>query len=124
MEVPRLTVDTEIDFEEITPRLIKLLKMLAPFGSANHHPVLVTRNLSLVGNPNLIGVDKNHLKFKVRAREKVFEAIAFGMADYADRLRAFPNQISLAYSVEENAWNGQTTIQLRVKDIRVGSEDG
>ena len=122
--IPRLTVDTEIDLEEITPRLIKLLKMLAPFGPNNHHPVLVTRNMSLVGNPNVIGIDKNHLKFKVRRGEKVFDAIAFGMAGYANRLRTYPNQISLAYSVEENAWNGQTTIQLRVKDIKVGSEDG
>lgn len=122
--IPRLTVDTEIDLEEITPRLIKLLKMLAPFGSENHHPVLVTRNLSLAGNPNLIGIEKNHLKFKIRGGEKVFDAIAFGMAGYADGLRANPNQISLAYSVEENAWNGQTTLQLRVKDIKVGSHDG
>jgi len=122
--IQKLTIDTELELSEITPRMVKLLKMLAPFGPENHHPVFVTRRLSLVGGPNLIGNERNHLKFRVRKGDQVFEAIGFGMAGYADRLRANPDAIDLAYTVEENTWNGQTTIQLRLKDIGAGEPDG
>jgi len=118
--IPRLNIDTEIEFDEVTPRLMKLLKMLGPFGPENNHPVLVSRNLSLVGAPNIIGSEKTHLKFKVRQNNQVFDAIAFGMADYAEQLRAQPNQVHLAYTLEENTWNGKTSTQLRIKDIAIG----
>ena len=121
--IPTLPVDTEIEFEEVTPRLMRLLKMLAPFGPENRHPVMVSRDLSLVGQPNVIGSDRRNLKFRVRQGSHVLEAIGFGMAEYADQLRAKPDQVSLAYALEENTWNGKTTIQLRVKDIKVGDSD-
>jgi len=121
--IPTLSVETEIEFEEVTPRLMRLLKMLAPFGPKNRHPVMVSRDLSLVGQPNVIGNDKRHLKFRVRQGSHVLEAIAFGMAEYADQLREQPDQVNLAYAIEENTWNGKTTIQLRVKDIKVGDSE-
>jgi single-stranded-DNA-specific exonuclease len=118
--IPRLNIDSEIEFDEVTPRLMKLLKMLGPFGPDNNHPVLVTRNLTLVGAPNIIGSEKTHLKFKVRQKNHVIDAIGFGMADYADQLRAQPNRVHLAYTLEENTWHGKTSTQLRIKDIVVG----
>ena len=118
--IPRLNIDSEIEFDEVTPRLMKLLKMLGPFGPDNNHPVLVSRNLTLVGAPNIIGSEKTHLKFKVRQKNHVIDAIGFGMADYADQLRAQPNRVHLAYTLEENTWHGKTSTQLRIKDIVVG----
>lgn len=118
--ISRLNIDSEIEFDEVTPRLMKLLKMLGPFGPDNNHPVLVSRNLTLVGAPNIIGSEKTHLKFKVRQKNHVIDAIGFGMADYADQLRAQPNRVHLAYTLEENTWHGKTSTQLRIKDIVVG----
>ena len=118
--ISRLTIDSEIEFDEVTPRLMKLLKMLGPFGPDNNHPVLASRNLTLVGAPNIIGREKTHLKFKVRQNNHVIDAIGFGMADYADQLRAQPNRVHLAYTLEENTWQGKTSTQLRIKDIVVG----
>lgn len=118
--ISRLNIDSEIEFDEVTPRLMKLLKMLGPFGPDNNHPVLVSRNLTLVGAPNIIGSEKTHLKFKVRQNNHVIDAIGFGMADYADQLRAQPNRVHLAYTLEENTWHGKTSTQLRIKDIVVG----
>ena len=118
--ISRLNIDSEIEFDEVTPRLMKLLKMLGPFGPDNNHPVLVSRNLTLVGAPNIIGSEKTHLKFKVRQNNHVIDAIGFGMADYADQLRAQPNRVHLAYTLEENTWHGKTSMQLRIKDIVVG----
>ncbi len=118
--ISRLTIDSEIEFDEVTPRLMKLLKMLGPFGPDNNHPVLASRNLTLVGPPNIIGSEKTHLKFKVRQNNHVIDAIGFGMADYADQLRAQPNRVHLVYTLEENTWQGKTSTQLRIKDIVVG----
>ena len=118
--ISRLTIDSEIEFDEVTPRLMKLLKMLGPFGPDNNHPVLASRNLTLVGAPNIIGSERTHLKFKVRQNNHVIDAIGFGMADYADQLRAQPNRVHLAYTLEENTWQGKTSTQLRIKDIVVG----
>ena len=117
--IPTLPIDTEIEFEEVTPRLIHLLKMLGPFGPGNRQPVLVSRNLSLVGPPNIIGSDKRHLKFKVRQNGCTLDAIGFGMADHAAQLRAHPDGIQMAFVLEENTWNGKTSIQLRVKDVKI-----
>lgn len=118
--ISRLNIDSEIEFDEVTPRLMKLLKMLGPFGPDNNHPVLVSRNLTLVGAPNIIGSEKTHLKFKVRQNNHVIDAIGFGMADSADQLLAQPNRVHLAYTLEENTWHGKTSTQLRIKDIVVG----
>ena len=118
--ISRLTIDSEIEFDEVTPRLMKLLKMLGPFGPDNNQPVLASRNLALVGPPNIIGSEKTHLKFKVRQNNHVIDAIGFGMADYADQLRAQPNRVHLVYTLEENTWQGKTSTQLRIKDIVVG----
>ncbi len=119
--IPKLEIDSEIELDEVTPRMVRLMKMLGPFGSANHHPVLVSRNLSLVGSPRILGVDKKHLKFRVRQKGRTMEAIGFGMADYADRLNDWRDQLDLAFTLEENTYRGETSLQLRIKDIKVGT---
>ena len=119
--MPRLEIDSEIELDEVTPRMVRLMKMLGPFGPANHHPVLVSRNLSLVGTPRTLGVDKKHLKFRVRQKGRTMEAIGFGMADYAGRLNASRDHLDLVFTLEENTYRGETNLQLRVKDIKVGT---
>ena len=56
----------------------------------------------------------------LKVQPHVIDAIGFGMADYADQLRAQPNRVHLAYTLEENTWHGKTSTQLRIKDIVVG----
>ncbi|MCY3771043.1 MAG: single-stranded-DNA-specific exonuclease RecJ [Gemmatimonadetes bacterium] len=119
--VPRLEIDSEIELDEVTPRMIKLMKMLGPFGPANTHPVLVSRNLSLVGSTRTIGVEKKHLKFRVRQNGRVMEAIGFGMADYAERVNDSRDQLDLAFTLEENTFRGETSLQLRIKDIKTAT---
>ncbi len=119
--VPRLEIDSEIELDEVTPRMVKLMKMLGPFGPANTHPVLVSRNLSLVGSTRTIGVEKKHLKFRVRQNGRVMEAIGFGMADYAERVNDSRDQLDLAFTLEENTFRGETSLQLRIKDIKTAT---
>ena len=119
--VPRLEIDSEIELEEVTPRMVRLMKMLEPFGPANKHPILMSRNLSLVGSPRTIGVDKRHLKFRVRQKNRIMNAIGFGMADSADLVIENRDRLDLAYILEENTFRGETSLQLRIKDIKAGT---
>ena len=119
--IPRLEIDSEIELNEMTPRMVRLMKMLGPFGPENRHPVLVSRNLSVVGNPRTIGMDKRHLKFRVKQKGRVMDAIGFGMAHFADRLNACRDHLDLAFTLEENTYRGETSLQLRIKDMKTGT---
>lgn len=116
MLVPKLNIDCEIDLNEINPRFVQLLKMMAPFGPQNLRPVLLSRNLQVVGTPGIVG--KNHLKFKVQQNGVVIDAIGFNLGDKLYRLTPGEKNLDLAYVVEENEYMGRTTLQLRIKDLR------
>ncbi|MYA77758.1 MAG: single-stranded-DNA-specific exonuclease RecJ [Gemmatimonadetes bacterium] len=119
--IPKLEIDSEIELDEVTPRMVKLMKMIGPFGPANHHPVLVSRNLSVVGKLRTIGMEKKHLRFRVRQKGRTMDAIGFGMAHFADRLNDSRDRLDLAYTLEENTFRGETSLQMRIKDIQLGT---
>jgi len=114
--VPRLTIDAEISLSEIDAMFLKLLRFFAPFGPHNMRPVFVSKNLQVGGTPTLVGA--NHLKFKVRQSDQVFDVIGFGMGELHYRVRSGESNLDLAYVIEENEWMGRKVIQLRAKDIR------
>lgn len=114
--VQRLVVDAEIELPEIDDNLVRILNQFAPFGPRNMRPVFISRNLRVVGTPRIVG--KNHLKFRVRQRGQVFDAIGFDLGDLCYRLTPGEDNLDMVYVIEENYWNGQTKIQLRVKDLR------
>lgn len=119
--ISTLPIDAEIAFKDIDPRLIRLLKLLAPFGPENRQPLLISRDLTVVGTPYTIGSEKTHLKFRVGQDGRTLDAIGFGLAAQVDQLRAQPSDLRLAFTLEENTWNGTTSLQLRVKDMKIGS---
>jgi single-stranded-DNA-specific exonuclease len=79
--------------------------------------VFVSRNLQVVGTPRVVG--KNHLKFRVRERgREVFDVIGFDLGSLHYRLNPGEDNLDMVYVIEENYWNDQIRIQLRVKDLR------
>jgi single-stranded-DNA-specific exonuclease len=114
--VPKLYIEAQIRLGEIDENFVKLLKMFAPFGPQNMRPVFVSRNLQIVGSPMIVG--KNHLKFKVRQDDKVYDVIAFNMGELLYRLTPGESNLDMAYVIEENVFMGRRSIQLRAKDIR------
>ena len=114
--VPKLNIDSELEFSEINERFIHLLKLMAPFGPKNLRPVFMSRNLQVVGSPSIVG--HNHLKFKVRQNNQVFDTIGFNLGDKYYRLAPGENNLELAYVVEENEYLGRVNLQLRIKDLR------
>ncbi|MFO7890843.1 MAG: single-stranded-DNA-specific exonuclease RecJ [bacterium] len=114
--VKTITVDMEISLSDINDELVKYLKLFEPHGPKNMRPVFISRNLEVVGTPRIVG--RNHLKFKVRENNKIFDAIGFNLGELIYRLCPGENNLDMVYIIEENHWNGRTQTQLRVKDIK------
>ncbi|MFH0799041.1 MAG: single-stranded-DNA-specific exonuclease RecJ, partial [Pseudomonadota bacterium] len=108
-----LLIDAEVMPSEINGELIAELSNLKPFGAGNPEPLLAMRGASVLSR-RILG--QKHLKLRVGSGGFGFDAIGFNMA--GDLLEDQKN-ISLAFTPELNTWNGTTSVQLKIKDIKV-----
>jgi single-stranded-DNA-specific exonuclease len=116
--VPSLKIDIPIDLEEVGEPLLTALSELAPFGPQNMRPVMMASNVEVVGTPRVVG--KNHLKFKVRQLDRALDVIAFDQGERLADLQVGQPTLSLAFVLEENRWQGRSSLQLRAKDMKIG----
>ena len=111
-----LLVDAEINLSEIDGKFWKLLHQFQPFGPDNTKPLFASRGLSTVGVPTIVG--NGHLKLRLKQEESpIFDAIGFNMHDLMPMVRD-EKKFDIAYELEENTWNGNTTIQIHLRDIK------
>jgi single-stranded-DNA-specific exonuclease len=116
--IPEIAIDAEINFTEITPKLIRLLSQFEPFGPQNMTPNFMTKNIKDTGYPKPLGKEKEHLKlFVTQNGSEGFAAIGFGLGN---KLESIKNQepFDAVYCIDENEFNGNVTIQLRIKDLK------
>ena len=116
---PSLTIEGECPLNLIDSRFLRFLHSLAPFGPGNRRPLFVSRAVKPVGMPRLVGDAANHLKCSFKQNGSTFDAIGFDMADHFEKL-LLKKPLDIAYVVEENEWQGNRTIQLQLKDIKMG----
>lgn len=114
---PRLSIDAELNSSDISLELLKEINALAPFGIGNPTPVFVLRNVQ-PRDVRLIGKDSSHVKFRIAQDETLLDVIGFRMAHFYNHLSS-EKSIDIAFSLDENTWNGKTTVQLKLKDIKV-----
>lgn len=116
---PQIDIDAKIEFKDITPKFFKVLKQFAPFGPGNMKPYFVSENVYDFGNSKLVGRDQEHLKLELtdNSSENVMSGIAFKMHRFNDHLKAL-NPLDICYTLEENHFNNQTSIQLMIRDIK------
>jgi single-stranded-DNA-specific exonuclease len=115
---PEISIDAEIDFSDITPKLMRILKQFEPFGPENMTPVFLTKQVKDSGYGKSIGQNEEHLKLFVKQNNSEgIAAIGFGLGNKLETIKN-RNPFDLVYSIDENEWNGTTTIQLRLKDIQ------
>ncbi|MDR3329152.1 MAG: single-stranded-DNA-specific exonuclease RecJ [Prevotellaceae bacterium] len=126
MLVPQLEVDEALSFADITPRFLRILAQLGPFGPGNMQPVFATRRVYSNGsNIRIVGTDSDHLKCELIQEctpNLAMPAIAFGMAHFFDYLRS-GKPVDVCYTLLENTYCGKTTVQLRIKDIKASKEE-
>lgn len=112
-----LKIDCELDSSFINYETYSELQKLAPFGMANPEPTFLTKNL-IISNIKIVGRDGKHLKirFKINDLGLMIEGIAFGIGD-KHQLK-IGDKVDVVYTLEENSWNGNKKMQLKIKDLR------
>ncbi|ASZ15164.1 single-stranded-DNA-specific exonuclease RecJ [Chitinophaga pendula] len=117
--IPEIVIDTEISLADITPAFFNILKQFEPLGPDNLRPVFLARNLVDSGYSRI--VKEEHIKFSVRQYTRnttaAFSGIGFYMADKFP-IMADKQPFDMVFTVDENEWNGQVSLQLKVIDIR------
>lgn len=113
---PLIEIDAKLNLDDITGKFYRILQQFAPFGPANMRPVFVTEGL-YAEYPKLL--KEKHVKFRARQKgsQSFFDAIGFGMPEHFDRI-ASGEQFALCYNIDENRYRGQTSLQLKIKDIK------
>ena len=115
---PEINIEGVIHFNQITPKFVRILKQLAPFGPQNPTPIFLTENLRDTGFGKCIG-DGSHLSLFLKNHDSAgFSAIGFHLGDQLSQLKN-QNSFSAVYSIDENEWNGKSTVQLRLRDVKV-----
>jgi single-stranded-DNA-specific exonuclease len=112
-----LDVDVGLPFAAITPKLLRILKQMEPFGPENRSPVFYTDGVVDSGFAKLVGQDKSHIKARfVQGASSPIDAIGFGLGKKMNLLKK-GTPLRIAYTLEENVWQGNVSVQLRLKDI-------
>ena len=112
-----ILVDSEIFLSEISFKSYRILEQMAPFGPGNMHPVFAASGLRDNGMGKKVGKDKTHLKLSVieGANKQTYNGIGFGLgAEFPLIQKPF----KIVFTIDENHWNGNVSLQLKVRDIK------
>lgn len=109
-----IKVDAELPLHQLKPDVLNQLALLEPTGFGNPQVNLVSRGLT-VRSARTVGSDARHLKLTVTDGRIVYDAIGFGMGEWLERM---PQAIDLLYRFETNEFNGRTSLQLNIRDLK------
>jgi len=116
-KTPSLTYDLLLPIEEVNHKLYRIVAQMAPFGPKNMRPVFCSINCVDSGQSKVVGKDKNHLRLSVQTVNGPLVGIGFGMANHFEYIKSGA-AFDLIYTLDENEWNGTTSLQLKLKAIR------
>lgn len=119
LKTPEIIIDTIIELDDLNPRFYRILKQFSPFGPQNPTPIFATESVVDTGNGRCVGKDEKHLKITVKKDEsKSINAIGFGLGSKHSLVK---NQaiFNMAYTLDENVWEGKASLQLSIKDIKI-----
>jgi single-stranded-DNA-specific exonuclease len=116
---PVLTIDAEVSFTDLTFSFYKTIHQMEPYGPENMRPVFMVRNVMDTGNSKLI--KEQHIKFCLKQNNCRFKGIGFNMAEKFHLIES-KRPLDVVFTLEENEWNEERTLQLKVHDFGL-SED-
>ena len=114
---PEIEVDSEIEFEEITPKMKKIISFFEPFGPGNTPPIFVSYDTQIVGDVRLAKSETHIFKLRQSKSPKAIDTIFFGSGEYKDKL-VKGAVCDICFSIEKNNWNNIESYKLRIRDIR------
>jgi single-stranded-DNA-specific exonuclease len=113
---PRLWIDGGLEFRSISAQVASELSALAPFGAGNPCPIFRASRVEIVDGPRLI--KERHLKMAFRQNGRVMRGIAWRASEREPFVTEHKAAIDLAFSLEQDTWNGERSLQLSVADFR------
>jgi single-stranded-DNA-specific exonuclease len=113
---PRLWIDGALTFRGINEQVTSELTALAPFGAGNPCPVFRTGRVEIVDGPRI--VKERHLKMAFKQDGRVMRGIAWRAREREAFVTEHRGAIDLAFSLEQDTWNGERYLQLSVADFR------
>ncbi len=110
---PLLELDAALDFSQIGLGLMRELEVLKPFGVGNPEPLFMTAKAEVCERK----VFSSGVRYRLRQGERAIGGVIFGVGeDFPGR----PGErIDVAYRLAENEWNGATTVELKIADVKV-----
>lgn len=113
---PTLSIDAVAELSAMNWEVLVQLERLQPFGYGNREPVFLSKNV-LVKNARIVGAD--HLALTLSDGAVAWDAIAFRQKEMLAQLTPLPKQVDVAYHLASKVWNGETRLQLEIKDMRI-----
>jgi len=115
-KTPEISINIELELSEITPKFFRIIQQMAPFGPENMKPVFMTTGIRDNGYCKTVGRENNHLKLNIieGSNPKTYNAIGFNLGHKIDKIK---NDFDIVYALEENEYNGHTSIQMVLKDL-------
>lgn len=117
---PELKIDATIPLEAIDSKFYRIIEQMGPFGPGNMRPVFMSSKVMDSGYGKCVGKEKDHLKLKVVPSSKNkngIDAIGFNLGHKQEFIKT-EQKFDIAYVLDQNVWQGNTTLQLRLKDLK------
>jgi single-stranded-DNA-specific exonuclease len=114
--IPEIIVDAPIQFSEVTTALYRILRQMEPFGPENMRPVFIAKKVKNTGYSKLI--KDQHIRFALRQHNTTLNGIGFNLKHLFPLIDS-NEWLDVAFSVDENEYNGQLYLQMRVLDVRL-----
>jgi single-stranded-DNA-specific exonuclease len=114
--VPEIIIDAELKFKDINTTFYNIINQMEPFGPDNLRPVFIAKNVTDTGYSKI--VKEHHIRFSLRQDNIVFSGIGFNMSEKFYLLQ-LKNPVDVVFTIDENEWNEQKHLQLKVIDFRL-----
>ena len=117
MLTPIIEIDLSVQFDALTSKFYSVLKQMAPFGPENPKPVFEAKNVSVLNS--LSNFKDKHIRFLAgqAGNETMFNAVGFDLIEHYDSITK-ADSFSIVFTLEENTFNGNISLQLRIRDIK------
>ena len=120
--MPRLRIDGDLLFRGISGEVAAGVASLAPFGAGNPRPVFAARGVEIVDGPRKL--KERHLKMALKQDGRMFRAVAWRAAERHDDLTEHKAALDVAFSLEQNEFNGETYLELTLSDAKSSTPQG
>ncbi len=117
--IPRIEIDSKLHLKDINAKFYRILKQFRPFGPGNMKPTFMSERVFDYGTSKNVGKDRDHLKLEIIEEHSaaIKQGIGFSMGSFLPEIKS-NSPFDVCYHIEENYYNGITTLQIAVKDIK------